>query len=395
VAKVFYDKSGKGPSVGLPIAAILRLKPTKGDVGIEVEVEASSSLDSLKANSSVSPWWNYHHDGSLRGYDNAEFVLAKPILFAQVNEALTSLWSKFDAIKAKLDDSNRTSIHVHLNCQNFHLNRLTAFCALYFCFEEVLTEWCGEHRVGNLFCLRAKDAPAIISQIRRFIRSDGQSELRDGLHYSGLNVSALSKFGSIEVRTLRGVRDPVIIENWVAILQRLYQLSAEFPDPRDVCAAFSQGGPLAFFDTMLGEMGPVVREGISFNDDRIRDSMYEGIRLAQDLCYCRDWDKFKAVEVKADPFGRDPAKIANSLANQVTTDDMSNTPMTMGQYLNMMASPAPGLPKKKAVVVSHSSAPYWDTYLSAPAQQAAPPSLPEEEFDPTFEVVPTFDEDED
>ncbi len=309
---VFYDKSSRSAKPGFPIGVILGSRPVAGDIGIEIEVEASNAL--IKDNGSLAPWWTYHHDGSLRGIDNAEYVLTKPILFSQVNESLSFLWNKFDGYKSKLVDSNRTSVHVHLNCQKFHLNRLTAFCALYFCFEEVLTEWCGEHRVGNLFCLRAKDAPAIISQMRRFIRADGQADLRDGLHYSGLNVSALSKFGSLEIRTLRGVSDPSIIEQWVKILERIYSLSAEFTDPRDVCAAFSQGGPLAFFDNMLGDMGPVIRDGISFNDDQIRNSMYEGIRLAQDLCYCRDWDTFKALEVQDDPFGRDPRKIAKKLA---------------------------------------------------------------------------------
>jgi hypothetical protein len=313
VVKIFYDKSEDPPVIGLPMEGILTLKPVSGDIGIEIEVEALNSL--VKDASALSPWWSYHPDGSLRGYDNAEYVIRNPIKFDEVPAALDHLWGKFAYHNCKLADSNRTSVHVHLNCQKFHLNRLTSFCALWFAFEEVLTEWCGDHRVGNLFCLRAKDAPAIISGLRRFIRSDAQSELRDGMHYSGFNASALFKFGSIEIRTLRGVKDKVIIEQWIAILRRLYDLSAEYKDPRDVCAAFSQGGPLAFFDNMLGDMAPIIRDGIPFNDDRIRDSMYEGIRLAQDLCYCRDWDVYKPVDLKDDPFKR-PAKIvAKKLIN--------------------------------------------------------------------------------
>jgi hypothetical protein len=39
--------------------------------------------------------------------------------------------------------------------------------------------------------------------------------------------------------------------------------------------------------------------------DDIADSMYSGIRRAQDLCYCRDWSEFKTIDIKDNPFGYD------------------------------------------------------------------------------------------
>ena len=286
---------------GYPLREILERSPVKGDIGIEIEVEGARLP---KEPEGLNPWWAYHKDGSLRGEDNAEYVLKKPILFNQVPEALDSLWKLFESHKSRLDESNRTSVHVHLNCQEFYLNRLTSFLAIYTCFEEVLTEWCGDHRVGNLFCLRAKDAPGSVYRIKKFIQSDGRQELNEGLHYSGLNTHALTKFGSVEIRALRGCSDPETIRQWVGILQRIYDASGTYQDPRTICDLFSQGGPTNFFETILGEWSPIVRKGVSMSEPQIRDSMYEGIRLAQDLCYCRDWDLFKPVQVRADPFGR-------------------------------------------------------------------------------------------
>lgn len=286
---------------GYPLRIILERPPVKGDIGIEIEVEGSKLP---KEPDELNPWWAYHKDGSLRGEDNAEYVLKKPILFNQVPEALDSLWKLFGKYKSRLDESNRTSVHIHLNCQEFYLNRLTSFLAIYTCFEEVLTEWCGDHRVGNLFCLRAKDAPGAVYRIKKFIQSDGRNELNDGLHYSGLNTHALTKFGSVEIRALRGCSDPDTIRQWVGILQRIYDASGTYQDPRTICDLFSQGGPTNFFETILGEWSSTVRKGVSMSEPQIRDSMYEGIRLAQDLCYCRDWDLFKPVQVRADPFGR-------------------------------------------------------------------------------------------
>jgi hypothetical protein len=311
------------PVMGLTLLSILSkfLKPTKGAVGIEVEVEGNKfpKVPGYETTHKALPlegwtFWSYVKDGSLRGHDNAEYVLQKPIEFEQVPDAIAELDERLKAYGSVMAESNRTSVHVHLNCQDFYMNRLAAFCALYFCFEEVLVEWCGEHRVGNLFCLRGKDAPGIITKIKRFIQSDGQSELSDGLHYSGLNANALTKFGSLEVRSMRGPTDLSVVVQWVKILERLYKLSADFTDPRDIPAQFSAQGPLTFFETMLGEEGFVLRQGIAFDDERIRDSMYEGIRLAQDLCYCRDWGNFKPVNLKDDPFGRDMRKVAKAVA---------------------------------------------------------------------------------
>src|SRR3546814_5069288 len=111
-----------------------------------------------------------------------------------------------------LEESNRTSVHVHLNVQEFHLNRLCSFMALYFSVEEILTAWCGENRIGNMFCLRAKDAYGIVTNIKRFLQDENRgATFSDGLHYSGLNAQALQIFVSVEIRSLRGATEPQII----------------------------------------------------------------------------------------------------------------------------------------------------------------------------------------
>src|SRR3546814_8609236 len=89
-----------------------------------------------------------------------------------------------------------------LNVQRFHLNRLCSFFSLYFLVEELLTAWCGEHRVGNLFCLRAKDAPAIVSEIKKTLQNE-KIYFHAGMHYAGLNAGAITKFGSVEIQSLR------------------------------------------------------------------------------------------------------------------------------------------------------------------------------------------------
>ena len=283
----------------------------KGVVGLEIEVEGKKfpkPPGMQGTHTSVAmpglPGWSYVHDGSLRGEDNAEYVLTAPVEFSEIPGKVDELWALLDKNKSVIAESNRTSVHVHLNVQSFHLNRLASIIGIYFALEEILAEFCGEYRVGNLFCLRAKDAPAVVSQVRRFIRSNMESRLRDGDHYAGLNTYAIAKFGSLEFRTMRGVNTPPAIKTWVSILERIYNASAEFTDPRAICEILSQSGPMQFFELILGDLAEVVRRGVSMSEDQIRDSLYEGIRIAQDVCYARDWDVFKPMEYRPDPFDR-------------------------------------------------------------------------------------------
>lgn len=319
---VFVKRERKSkPSFNMCV--VMNRKATKGEVGIEIEVEGNRFPYPPGMQGAHTPvrmpgltYWSYVHDGSLRGEANAEYVLTKPIVFKDVPAAVSEIFGAMANHGSVIDDSHRTSVHVHLNCQEFYLNRLCSFMALWYCLEEILTQWCGEHRVGNLFCLRAKDAPAIIAQLRQFIKKDGGVQLSEHLHYAGLNAHALAKFGSLEVRTLRGCTDPQTILDWVSILERLYTLSGEFNDPRDICGLFSAEGPLAFFEHVLKEKTSIVRTTIDWSDDQIRDAMYTGIRLAQDLCYCRDWSEYNPVKLKPDPWGRPAKSIAKKLSEQ-------------------------------------------------------------------------------
>jgi hypothetical protein len=279
----------------------------KGEVGIEIEIEGKN-LPGVTMTGPPEPWM-YKADHSLRGEENGEYVLSRAIDLSEVPQALNKLWDCFETVKTKFDDSNRTSVHIHLNCQRWHMNRLASFAALHFILEDVLTEWCGEHRVGNLFCLRAKDAEAIITWLKKFIQYDGMRELPDGLHYSGFNVQSLPKFGSVEIRTLRGVSNPNVIQDWIKIYERLYNLSKDFKDPTEICDWFSAEGPTAFFERVLGPVAGLVRNGVAMTTEEIADSMYAGVRRAQDICFCRDWSLFKTLDVSDNPFGLSKKKL--------------------------------------------------------------------------------------
>jgi hypothetical protein len=360
-----FVRKDAAPDTGFQLGLLMGTKEQSGEVGLEVEVEGNKFPKGVRvneANGTIIPKeWCYHNDGSLRGADNAEYVLKAPLKFEDIPKTVAELWDMFAKYGSKLDVSNRTSVHVHLNVQGFHMNRLTSLMAMWYTFEEVLTAWCGEHRVGNLFCLRAKDAPAIITQVRAFIKSDGKSRMHDGHHYAGLNAQAVKKQGSLEFRTLQGVVEPGPILDWVSILERLYRLSEDFSDPRRVCELFSLEGPMGFFHEILGDRAMLVRAGLNMSEDDIRDSMYEGIRMAQDLCYCRDWTMFKPMSIKSDPFGRKADTVIRRMGG-------APNPNTGTGLLNSPISTAPVQAQ-------------WQTYTAAAVEML---DDIESDFDPEF-----------
>jgi len=319
---------------GHDIASIFRKRKVKGEVGLEIECEGNK----FNKDETVATYWKYEHDGSLRGYDNAEYVLKHPISFEEVPKAVDALWDDFKKVGTKLDDSNRTSVHVHLNVGSWHLPRLCSFMALYFSIEEILAEWCGESRVGNLFCLRAKDAPAIISKMKPFLKQEGPVDLPNTLHYAGLNPKSLQKFGSLEVRLLRGVTEPKILIDWVTILERLYKLSGSYEDPREVVEGFSGVGAMGYLESVLGPTMNTVLGGIPLSPSQINESLYDGIRLAQDLVYCRDWSEYEEADMKKDPFGRasnsDLGAIMSFIQSPPPVGWFSDTDMTLNSTLS-------------------------------------------------------------
>lgn len=338
------------------IAVLLnRRSVTDGDIGLEIEVEGNQFPKSEdyydeedeyhdESHPLIPSEWMYVHDGSLRGQDNAEYVFQEPLPFSAVPSALTNLWSMFEAFGSVLDESNRTSVHVHLNATNFHLNRVCSFVALYVAVEEVLTSWCGDHRVGNLFCLRAKDAPAILSKARSFVCTGNPMYLDDGLHYSGLNLHSLTKHGSIEIRAMRGVRDPEIIQTWVDILERIYRLSADHEDPRTICEMYSGGGSESFLRYVLGNNADRVMAECGMSAGQVYESVRQGIRMAQRLCYCRDWSSFKVITIDPDPFGR-KAKKSSSVMEIALSMSGNSVP----------SAPSPGFVEYEPNIISWSA----------------------------------------
>ena len=257
-------------------------KPTNGDLGVEIEVEGRHLP-------LADFYWHNEKDGSLKGIETREYVLAKPMTLGEVRKSLDYLNKLYEVNNTKVDDSVRAGVHIHVNCQKLTMTQLFTFMSLYFVLENVLTKWCGQSREGNLFCLRASDAEGLLSQIKRGIVDKNWRGVygRDKLRYAAMNVKALATYGSLEFRAMRGTRDMNLIYMWASVLLGLKEKSKEFKNPSKIIEQFSVFGPTAFMKEVLGDNYE------HFKCDEQDEMLWDGVRNAQDIAYCVDWDGYE------------------------------------------------------------------------------------------------------
>lgn len=309
------------------IRDVFGLGKTVGEVGLELEMEGRGFI-----RGNVGKHWGFHQDGSLRGEENAEYVLHNPIPRAVVPSALHELMSELKKTGTRIrKDSPNTSVHVHLNVQEWSVKKVYNLICLWHIFEMTLTKWCGEDRVGNLFCLRGADAEASLMRLASAVRYSRYATLadQDGLRYTALNYTALGKFGSLEFRCLGGVYDEDTVNLWVRILLALKDYAERFVTPSDIVVEMSRLGHDAFLHEALP--GDLWR-AVSTKD--VIPEMQSGMRLIQSVAYAVNWDRDNEVKkkelkpgpgvVEVDPDGEYPNYVGDAEDNEAVREYIRN-----------------------------------------------------------------------
>lgn len=265
---------------------IIRAPHQDGDVGIEIEMEG----ENLPKRG--TPLWQVERDGSLRGEDNAEYVLRKPVPFADVGLALGEIAEELS--DSVLLPSTRTGVHVHVNVQQLDLVQLATFITLYLVVEDLLLEAAGEHRQSNLFCLKGCEAEYMVQQAAKFFETGDLGYIAtDNIRYSGINLAAINKYGSVEFRSLRTPSDVTDIGKWVRAFHNMKDLSVDhYSNPIDVLTGFSEFDGVLFLERVLPEYA---KELMRIDGWEVK--LKRGMRSAQDLAFSQDWTNVKAQEV--------------------------------------------------------------------------------------------------
>lgn len=189
-------------------------------LGIEVEVE------NIKSPLPLTHYWSSKADGSLRN-NGAEFV-SNPLQAYQVPYAIEHLNTEMFKLN-KPDFSNRTSTHIHLNCQDLTQDEIWVLVILYCIFEKHFYKVAGTKRLNSIFCVPVYRCNLLhrLDNLIYHQQTDTWSK------YCGLNLLPLypngvtGTYGTIEFRHLYGTTDPEILYEWIDYILALRKLAKE------------------------------------------------------------------------------------------------------------------------------------------------------------------------
>lgn len=241
-------------------------------VGVEIELENVPS----KIFEHDFKFWYTKQDGSLRG-DSVELVFKSPLAGKSIVDALIEVEKYIRDNGITPDTNDRTSVHVHVDVRDMVYDQLYKMSVLYALFERPLFKYAGEDRKSNVFCMSLEQGQ---SQLKAFhlIPTKQSEAVRINDRYSALNLSAITRFGSIEFRLHRGEWRAAPILRWVNILLSMKKAAMLLPEevmtiPQEVSAR----GYMTFLRMIFGKHAKFLEyEGVD-ND------ILEGARLAQDI----------------------------------------------------------------------------------------------------------------
>lgn len=285
----------KKPSDDFGIHEYGILCPDSFGVELELEGRGLTSKDPL-----ISKYFGVHKDNSLRTIredsECLEYVFNRPYDYQDTLLAVKQLFKWLNSHQSEVFESYRTSFHVHVNYAVDTWRTIYNAITLSIIFDELFVSQNGKHRAGNNFCLRAKDAQALVLDLAFHLENYGAIFNFPADHrYSSVNFASLMKFGTIEYRSLECSVDYLRVKHWIDTCQNLKVYARKFNDPRDIITKFREG-PVVFMQEALDTCAFYYMQVPGW-DVMLRD----GVRLAADFAYCCDWSHEKSSGPKAKP----------------------------------------------------------------------------------------------
>lgn len=268
----------------------------RGRIGYEFEMEGAglNNFNPPRAFKKVE-------DGSLRG-EACEVVFYHPAATAE--DACVHIYNLFEQLRlqgVRLNQSLRTSVHIHFNFMLSSYLNFINFAVVWYIYEELFVKWCGETREGNNFCLRAVDSYRTVQNLINGIK-DGIPWINFGndRRYAAFNYHALSKFGSVEIRSMGGDAGEKKQIQWVTLLNKLYELAhKEGITPSEIVNMFSGYGGYDLLSRVAEVPEEIINQiisDLSIDRDTFDSICYRGVRIAQEIAFCENWEPAKVDE---------------------------------------------------------------------------------------------------
>lgn len=211
---------------------------TDDKVGIESELEGlDRGIDQYQQDTSLTNFWNVVTDDSLRSHGSfsaCEFVFNEPMFGEDVIQALNILEGTIN----RTVDSERTSVHVHLDVRDMSYNQLLRLVINYLLVEPIIFSLAGEGREDNFYCTPLRNSTGYLRDIGRALISfnDNRDSFystignNGGNKYTALNLLPIAQQGSVEFRHMHGTCNAEEITYWINIILSLKRDAMEHND---------------------------------------------------------------------------------------------------------------------------------------------------------------------
>lgn len=271
----------------IPNVTVMQRPAVQGDsFGIEIECEGKN-VNWQGKNEDILKSWMPENDGSLRAHHGPpqEWVFKGPANYATSVQRVHGLFDFFDKQKAEFVTSNRTSVHVHFNMGDKNVYQLVNMFILFTILEDLFDSYCGEDRNGNLFCLSSRHAEEQIRWMENACLNSFMFNQQENQRYCSFNTASLNKFGTVEFRGMRGLDNREDVLAWLSIINDFVIYACyEMKSPVTLVEAISMETPLGFIKKVFNGQN-FDRLTKDLDEDTINQSVYEGLRLVQVLCY--------------------------------------------------------------------------------------------------------------
>lgn len=250
------------------------------EIGIEVEVESNNELPTII---NGFPEWLAKNDGSLRGPFNKEYVTNGVLSISEYKKCIDGLYEALEI--PKINDSRRCGVHIHLNVREYEIEKVFNIITIYLMLENLLIKWAGKNREGNLFCLRAKDAEYLVYKLiddkKRGVFKD--TLVYEDFKYASINVSTISKFGSLEFRALETPQDKNKIIKWIKILLSVKNYALNVNDIEKEFYKLSKNGIASYIENIFDSV--IAKELIKIPN--YNELVIDSVREAQPIGYTK------------------------------------------------------------------------------------------------------------
>lgn len=194
--------------------------------GCEFEIESIKDHGAAAATTGLV----VTHDHSLR--NNGYEYKTLPHNKKETLELFDYLHKQLKIGDPKLQFSERTSIHVHVNCRPYEIGTLRNLVLTYALLEPLFFSFVGDGRKNNIFCV-----PLNFTFLPEVYKKDVAQMHKLWHKYTAFNILPLSAgnqseqgLGTIEYRHLYGTKDRKIFEKWLTALEEFHTFFFNYPE---------------------------------------------------------------------------------------------------------------------------------------------------------------------